>query len=80
MRHHEVEPDHLHVDFAIECLERLDTVEGERHPERSLLELHLDDAADMWLVVDDQDVSPFRRRILYARCESVHTREAMLAR
>ena len=59
VRHHQVEPDHLQVHFAIQRLERLDAVIRERDPEWALLELHLDDAANVRLIIDHQDVRSF---------------------
>src|SRR6186713_1333052 len=74
VRHHQVQPDHLQVWFAIECFERFDAVICERDAEWALLELHLDDTADMRLIIDHQDVRSFN----WMRVD--HTREAMLAR
>src|SRR5688500_18359142 len=76
MRHHQIEPDDLEVRLAIERLECLDAIERERDPERPLLELHLDDAAHVRLVVDNEHVSA----VSGYGCGSCHTREAMLAR
>ena len=56
VRHHEVEQHEADVRLAPQHLERLAAVVGERHPERALLELHLDDASDVRLVIGDERV------------------------
>ena len=43
--------------LALERVERLAAVVGERDAERALLELHLDDAPDVRLVVGDEHVA-----------------------
>ena len=54
MRHHQVEQHERDVRLALQRLERLATVVRERDAKRALLELHLDDATDMRLVVCDE--------------------------
>ena len=51
--------------LAPQHVERLASVVRERDAERALLELHLDDAADVRLVVGDEDVAafPWRQRV-----------------
>ena len=44
------------VGLALEHVERLAAVVRERDAKRALLELHLDDAADVRLVVGDEHV------------------------
>ena len=57
VRHHEVEQDEADVGLALEHLERLAAVVGERDAKRALLELHLDDAADVRFVIGDENVT-----------------------
>ena len=54
MRHHEIEQHETDVGFAFEHLERFATVVGKRDAKRALLELHLDDAADVRFVIGDE--------------------------
>ena len=60
VRHHQIEQDETDVGLALEHLERFASVIRERDAKRSLLELHLDDAADVRLVIGDEHV--VRRR------------------
>src|SRR5688500_11677336 len=76
MRHHQIEPDDLEDRLAIERPECLDAIERERAAVRPLRELHLDDAARVRLVVDNEHVSA----VSGYGGGSCHTREAMLAR
>jgi hypothetical protein len=57
MRHHEIQDHERDIRLPPQNLERLAAVVGQRHAKRSLLELHLDDAADMWFVVGDEHVA-----------------------
>ena len=52
--HHEIEQHEPDVVLAPEHLERLTTVVDEGDPEGPLLELHLDDASDVRLVIGDE--------------------------
>jgi hypothetical protein len=54
VRHHHVEEHQGDVVLAIEHVDRLTAVEGQRDAKRPLLELHLDDAADVGLVIGHQ--------------------------
>lgn len=56
MRHHQVEENELDVRFSLQRLERFAAVVRESDVKRPLLELHLDDATDMRLVVGDEHV------------------------
>ena len=56
MRHHQIEQDEADVGLALEDLERLAAVVRERDAKRALLELHLDDAADVRFVIGDEHV------------------------
>jgi hypothetical protein len=64
VRHHEVEEDHLDVGLTPQDLECLTPVVRERDSERALLQLHLDDAADMRLIIRDQSVNGRHARVL----------------
>src|SRR5688500_17673894 len=57
MRHHQVQQDQTEVAFARQDLESLATIIGEGHPEGTLFQLHLDDPADVRLVVSDEHVT-----------------------
>ena len=54
--HHQVEQHQIHRIPVIDECERFFTVVGDAHAKWALLQLHLDDAADMRLVVSDEDV------------------------
>ena len=57
MRHHQIEQDETDVGLALEDFERFTTVVSERDAKRALLELHLDDAADVRFVIGNEHVA-----------------------
>src|ERR1051325_1227049 len=57
MRHHEVEQYERHVSLVLEHVQRLASVVRKRDVKRTLLELHLDDAAAVRLVVRDEHMA-----------------------
>ena len=62
-RHHEVEDDEVGALFPLEYLDRFLSVERERDAEGPLLELDLDDAANVSFVIGDKDMALFNRRL-----------------
>ncbi len=74
-RHHQVQQCKIDVLVIIDEIERLLSVVREADFERTLLELHLDDATDVRLIIRDQDVTE-------TRCGFSHDqiRDAMLPR
>jgi hypothetical protein len=62
-RHHQVEQGEIHPIIGIHDVECFLTVVGERDSEGPLLELHLDDAPNVWLVVGDEYMARPRSRI-----------------
>ena len=60
VRHHQVEEHQTYIGFMLEDLKRLAPVVGERYAKRALLELHLDDAADVWFVIGNERVGQMR--------------------
>ena len=62
VRHHEVEQHEVDVRLALQQVDRFLTVVRERDAKRPLLELHLDDAADVRLIIGDQHVALLHTR------------------
>jgi hypothetical protein len=58
--HHEVEQHQSDISFPTQDLQRLTPVVGECYAEGALLELHLDDAADVRLVIRDEGMDQRR--------------------
>jgi hypothetical protein len=62
-RHHQVEDDEVGAFFPLEYLDCFLSIECERDSEGSLLELDLDDAANVSFVIGDKDMALFHRRL-----------------
>src|SRR3954454_17283110 len=78
MRHHQVEQNEIDTGITSQNVERFAPIISERHPEWALLQLHLDDAADVWLIIGDEDV--IRRFGRAAVRDHSQTRAAMWSR
>ncbi len=74
-RHHQVQQREIDVLVVVDEIERLLPVVRDADSIRTLLELHLDDATDVRLIIRDQDVTE-------TRCGFSHDqiRDAMLPR
>jgi len=55
--HHEIEQHETDVGLVLERVHRFASVVDERDAKRPLLELHLDDATDVWFIVGDEHVA-----------------------
>jgi hypothetical protein len=53
LRHHQIEEHEVDLLAVVDYVERLLAVVSERYPKWSLLELHLDDAANVGLIIGD---------------------------
>ena len=57
VRHHQVEQHQADVGFMLQRVHRFAPVINERDAKGALLELHLDDATDVWFIVSDEHVA-----------------------
>src|SRR5512138_2486336 len=78
MWHHQIEQDEVDVRISPQDVERFASIISEGHPKWPLLQLHLDDAADVWLVIGHEDV--IRRLGRAAVRDHSQTRAAMWSR
>src|SRR4051812_20984686 len=75
LRHHQIEHGEIYPVVAVDEVQSFLAVVRETDPKWTLLELHLDDAADVRLVIGDEHMTETVRGIAHAQIS-----EAMLPR